>query len=70
MRMNFRNSSFIRQSWLGLTYNATPQLNLKQKNETITNIYVRISKVYTNFITLSIYNIIYSKPYLRTKTHH
>jgi hypothetical protein len=54
MRMNFRNSSFIRQSWLGLTYNATPQLNLKQKNETITNIYVRISKVYTNFITLSI----------------
>jgi hypothetical protein len=70
MRMNFRNSSFIRQSWLGLTYNATPQLNLKQKNETITNIYVRISKVYTNFIALSIYNIIYSKPYLRTKTYH
>jgi hypothetical protein len=70
MRMNFRNSSFIRQSWLGLTYNATPQLNLKQKNETITNIYVRISKVYTNFIAISIYHTIYSKPYLRTKTHH
>jgi hypothetical protein len=36
-RMNFSHSSFIRQSWLSLSYNATPQLNFKTNTMTKNN---------------------------------